>query len=339
MAWCVDMVLVLTLAANPIGARAAVLIAGLFLAVPSFVWAPPLLRALLMCFAFMPLAVGTAPVFFPELIGFRALLYFLGTWGFTREVKRRAYSFDLGSLVQLIAATAIFTASFAAVETISRTGVWMAARWLACGIVILALAEIGTACHKVLTALMGLTMPALMQSPYLSTSVNEFWTKRWNPAASVLFRSLCFKPLARHGVTMAVFVTFFVSGIAHALLVFMAIGKWGYSLANGIFFCVQPVFIIFEHRMKIRLWRPAARRIWTISVLAVTSPLFVVPVLQALGRSWDKAENSMLPYLLSVTVLVLSFIVFVVMFFSMASLVSCPQHRPSDTAPESKIVP
>jgi hypothetical protein len=337
VAWGINMVLVLILAATPAGARIGVLISGLFLAVTCFVRAPALFRALLMCFAVMPLGIASAAVLFPEIIGFRARLYFLCTWGFTREVKRRAYGFDRVALVQLIAATAIFTASSAGVEIISGVGVWMFARLLALGIAILALAEIVTACHIFLTALMGLTAPALMQSPYLSTSVNEFWNKRWNPAVSMLFRSFCFKPLARHGVLKAMFVAFFVSGIAHALLVFTAIGTWGYSLANGAFFCVQPVFIIIEHRMKIRLWRPVTRRIWTISVLAITSPLFTAPVLHVVERSWGKSGNAMLPNLLPVTVFAISFVVFIVVFFSLASLASCPEQRPSHTTPQAKL--
>ena len=334
VAWCVDMVLVLVLAANPVGTRAAVLIAGLFEAIPCFVWAPSLLRALLMCISFMPLAIAAAAVLFPENISFRARLYFLCTWGFTREVKRRAYTFDGLSLIRLIAATAIFAVCFALAEKITANGVWLLAQCAAFGIAILAVAEMGTACDKLVTGLMGLTTPALMQSPYLSHSVNEFWNTRWNPAASVLFRSLCFKPLARHGAAVATFAAFFASGIAHALLVFMAIGDWGYSLANGAFFCVQPVFIMIERRMKIKLWPPAARRAWTISVLAITSPLFVAPALQVVGRGWGRYGYATLPDVLASTVAVLSFVVFIAVLPSLASLVSCPEHRPSKVALE-----
>jgi hypothetical protein len=332
MAWCVDMVLVLVLTANPVGARAAVLITGLLLAIPCFVWAPSLLRALLMCIAFLPLAMAAAAVLFPENIGFRARLYFLCTWGFTREVKRRAHTFDVVSLVQLIAATAIFAVCFAVAEKITANGVWLLVRCVTFGIAILAIAEMATACHKLVTGLMGLTTPALMLSPYLSISVNEFWNTRWNPAASVLFRSLCFKPLARHGVTVAMFAAFVASGVAHALLVFMAIGDWSYSLANGAFFCVQPVFIMIERRMKIKMWPPAARRVWTISVLAVTSPLFVAPVLQVVGQGWGTSGHVTFPNVLAPTVAVLSFVFFVVILFSLASLISCPEH-PSSNIP------
>src|SRR5215472_2926898 len=64
-AWCVDMMLVLILWANPIGARVAVLLAGLFLPVPCFVWAPPLFRGLLMVVMFVPFVIAAMPVLSP----------------------------------------------------------------------------------------------------------------------------------------------------------------------------------------------------------------------------------------------------------------------------------
>ena len=44
LAWFADLVLILILSAHPNTARAGVLVAGLFLAVPCFLWASPLSR-------------------------------------------------------------------------------------------------------------------------------------------------------------------------------------------------------------------------------------------------------------------------------------------------------
>jgi hypothetical protein len=235
----------------------------------------------------------------------------------------------LMSVIQLVAATAIFAACLIPVESMAATGAGRVVRWLAFGIAILAFAEMGTACHNLVTGLMGLTAPALLQSPFLSMSVNEFWTKRWNPATSVLFRNFFYQPLARHGASVAMVVTFCASGVAHALLVFMAIGDWSYALANGAFFCIQPLFIAMERRMKIRLWRPAARHAWTISVLAITSPLFVAPALQVVGRGWGNSANPGLANVLAPIVVTLGFVISVVTGFSLASLVSCTEERPT----------
>src|ERR1700677_1088441 len=61
--WCADMGLVLILSAHPITACVGVLLAGLFMAVPCFVWALPLPRGLLMCCMGLPLVVAVVNVF------------------------------------------------------------------------------------------------------------------------------------------------------------------------------------------------------------------------------------------------------------------------------------
>lgn len=80
-AWCADMVLVLVLWAHPITARAGVLMAGLFLAVPCFLYAPPLFRGLLMCLSFIPLAIAAMPMVAPQLVDARSRFAFMCSWG------------------------------------------------------------------------------------------------------------------------------------------------------------------------------------------------------------------------------------------------------------------
>jgi hypothetical protein len=101
-AWCVAMGLVLILSAHPMGARIGALMAGLFMAVPCFVWTSPLSRFLLMCFMFMPLAAAATLVLVPPIAGFRARLAYLCTWCGTRPVKRRARSLDAAAPQNLI---------------------------------------------------------------------------------------------------------------------------------------------------------------------------------------------------------------------------------------------
>ena len=320
-----DLVLVLILSAHPNTARAGVLVAGLFLAVPCFLWASPLSRGLLMCCMAFPLAIVTLPLVAP-VAGFRARLAYLFTWLGSREIKRRPRSFDLKSLLQLIAATVVLVVAIASVKAVSGSNHWLLLRWLTGGIMILAFAEMATACHNFLTALMGLTAPSLLQSPYLSTSVTEFWTKRWNPAVSVLvFRKYFFAPLAQRGAVYALFAAFFASAIGHVLLPYMATGRWGISLMCGAFFLVQPLFIVAERRMKVRQWRPAAGRAWTLACLTIASPLFVEPALQIIEPSWGAPDKVLLP-----TAAALGFVIFVNGFFSLASLASRPELAPSN---------
>src|SRR5205814_4583619 len=127
---------------------------------------------------------------------------------------------------------------------------WLPALWFSGGIAIFAFAEMATAGHDFLTALLGLTAPALMRSPVLSTSIGEFWSRRWNVAASeLIFNQFCFAPLARHGIILAMFAAFFASAVAHMCLGLLATGGWKISIACGVFFLLQPFLILAERAM------------------------------------------------------------------------------------------
>jgi len=152
-----------------------------------------------------------------------------------------------------------------------------------------------TACHTFLTALLGLTVPPWFQSPYRSASVGEFWAKRWNLYSSQILRRQCFAPLARYGAGLALFTAFLVSAIAHVLFVYVPLGRWRISLMCGAFFLVQPLPIAAERWMKVRRWRPGAGRAWTLTVLAITSPLVVEPMLQIFETSWGAPDDVLLP--------------------------------------------
>ena len=293
-AWFVDVVLVLFLSGHPIGARIGVLLAGLSLAVPCFLWAEPLPRALLMCFMALPFAAAAAFVLAPPIASLRVRLAHLCSWCGSSQVKERERNFDAAAFLQFIVAAVVLAVAMTVVKAASAHGL-LPVRWLAGGIMVLAFAEVVTACHEFLTALMGLTVRPLFQSPYLSASVGEFWTRRWNIAASKLFRKYCFAPLARRGVWLALFAAFVVSAVAHVLLAYMAFGRWGISLINGAFFLVQPFLIAAERWVNVQRWRPAAGRAWTLAVLTIASPLFIEPVLQLVEGSWDTSDDVLLP--------------------------------------------
>ncbi len=251
--WSVATGLVLILSAHPVGARAGALLAGIFLAVPCFVWASPLSRFLLACAMAAPFLAAGALVLAPPIAGFRARLAYLLTWCGTCAVKRRPRSFDVAALRNLIVATAILAAAIAGVKAAPTLGLGRPVRWLSGGIGVLAFAEMTSAGFSLITAALGLTVPALMLSPHHSASVGESWTKRWNPFASKrFFRPLFFAPLAHHGVFLALFTTFAVSAVGHTLMAYLVLGRWRISLICGAFFVVQPLFIAAERWMDVR---------------------------------------------------------------------------------------
>lgn len=315
-----DVALVLILSVHPISARVGVIVTGLFLAVPCFLRESPLSRGLLMCCMALPYAVAALSLSVPATAGLRGRLGYFFTWLGTCKAQRCARRFDTASLLRLVCATAVLAATMACVKAVPAAGPWLLARWLAGGLMLLAFAELMTASHGFVTALMGLTAAGLMCSPHLSTSLTEFWSKRWNPAASsLIFRKYGFAPLARKNVTWALVGAFLLSAVAHFLLPYMAMGKLGVSIMCGAFFLVQPPLILLERRMKIRRWRPAAQRAWTLSALAVTSPLFVEPALQLVEPSWGSPGSVLLPALATLTGVMMATVFFAIAFLAFGS--------------------
>lgn len=317
-AWCVDMGLVLILSAHPMGARIGALMAGLFMAVPCFVQASPLARGSLMCGVAAPFLAAAGLALASPIAGLRARVTYLSTWGGTHQVKRRARGLDMTLLLRLSVATVIFAAGVAVVKEVSGSGFWLPVRWFAGGILFIAGAEMITAGLPMVAGAFGLIVPSLFQSPYRSASVGEFWARRWNIGVSArLLRPFCFAPLARRGVVMALFASFALSGVAHALLAYMALARWRISLICGAFFLVQPLLIAAERRLAVRRWRPWAGRVWTLTALALTSPLFVEPALQVVEESSGAPDNVLLP-----TAVFLGFVIVASSIISLVSLAS-----------------
>jgi hypothetical protein len=317
IAWLADMALALILWAHPVSARAGVILAGLFIVVPCFLQAPPLFRFALLCGMFLPLVIAPVPVLVPSLNGFRPRLAYLCSLMGSREVKLRPRSFDIFSLLHLLAAAVVCTLAMTVIIKVPASGFWLVLQWFSGGIMILALAGMLTASHYLLTALFGVTTPALMQSPWLSVSVSEFWNKRWNPGTSVIFRKILFQPLARKAPVAALFAVFAFSALVHTLVFYVALGHWKIALINGAFFLIQPLFILAEGRLGIRQWPSAAGRAWTLTVLAVTSPLFVEPALQVIQSSWGVQNSGLEP-----TLVLIIFVIALETFYSLAALVS-----------------
>lgn len=291
--------------------------AGLFQAVPCFVWGTPLSRGLLMCFMALPFAIATALVLAPPIPSFRARAAYICNWCGKRQVKRRSGNLDKKAFLLLSMSTAVFAVGIAVIKAVPAHVFWLPVQWLAGGIVIFAFAEMFTACHNFVTAALGISVPPFFQSPYRSASVGEFWTKRWNLPTSELFRTFCFAPLARQGLWLALSATFMISAVAHALLAFMAIGRWKISIIFGAFFLVQPLLIAVERRLAVRCWSPTAGRAWTLTALGMVSPLFVEPLLQFVERSWGAPDNVLLP-----TAIMLGFVTAFCLFIAVASLAS-----------------
>ena len=134
----------------------------------------------------------------------------------------------------------------------------------------------------------------IMNRPLRSTSVSEFWGRRWNAAFNDLAVRLVFRPVAR-GTTVvaATLIAFAVSGLIHDLVISLPAGA-GFGLPTT-YFLVQGLGVLAERS-------PAGKRLllgsgiagWVFTMLVVAGPTFflfhppfvrrvIVPFMKAIG--------------------------------------------------------
>jgi hypothetical protein len=271
------------------------LAAGLLLPLPAFVAASPMARLLLACVlgATFVRAVDLGRAWAAGGCGAR--LARLCAYFDPDGVKRGPRRFDVAALATLAVATAVFAAAVASVKGLPDNAVWLPVRWLAGGAAVLALAEMAGTCHDFVTSLLGLTVPPMFRSPYRSTTVSEFWTRRWNLPASAALREHCFAQLARRGVVLALAAAFAVSAAGHALLAGLTLGDRWLASVCAAFFLAQPLVLAAERRLGVRRWPTAAGWLWTCAVLAITSPLVVEPLLRIVEPHWGPPDDVLGP--------------------------------------------
>lgn len=93
----------------------------------------------------------------------------------------------------------------------------------------------------------GMHAEPIMQFPILSTSLSDFWGKRWNLAFRDLAFGYLFRPLVRRIGTMGATMTvFLVSGLIHDLVISGPVGT-GFG-GPTLYFVLQGVGLILEKR-------------------------------------------------------------------------------------------
>ncbi len=128
----------------------------------------------------------------------------------------------------------------------------------------------------------GVEQPPFHSDPILSRSVAEFWGERWNRVISGWLRAHCFRPLARRRrARLGIALAFAVSAALHAYIFWPAVGA-RLALMVGLFFAVQPLFVLAERALTLRRRPVWVARAWTLGALGLSSPLFIGPFLQAI---------------------------------------------------------
>jgi alginate O-acetyltransferase complex protein AlgI len=136
--------------------------------------------------------------------------------------------------------------------------------------------------------------PPIMNRPLLSTSVSEFWGRRWNAAFNDLAVRLIFRPVARHTTVLAAtLIAFAVSGLIHELVISLPAGA-GFVLPTA-YFLVQALGVLTERSSvgkRLRLSSGSAG--WVFTIIVVAGPAFwlfhppfvrqvIVPFMKAIG--------------------------------------------------------
>ena len=130
----------------------------------------------------------------------------------------------------------------------------------------------------------------IMEQPLRSTSVAEFWGRRWNGAFNDLALGLVFRPIARRGsVTAATLIAFAVSGLIHELVISLPAGA-GFGLPTG-YFILQGLAILTQ-----RKWAALRGDIsgWLFTMIVVAGPAYwlfhppfvqnvILPFMHAIG--------------------------------------------------------
>jgi hypothetical protein len=137
----------------------------------------------------------------------------------------------------------------------------------------------------------------IMDAPYRTTSLSEFWGKRWNRAFRDLAHAYVFQPVARrYGPTPATWASFLVSGLVHDFVISVPAGG-GFGLPTA-YFLVQGLGLAFEHsRLGRRLGLGGGVTGWLFCLAVTAAPvelLFHSPFLEHVVVPMLRATRTLL---------------------------------------------
>lgn len=156
----------------------------------------------------------------------------------------------------------------------------------------------------------GVRLRSTMNSPWRSTSVSEFWGKRWDRFVRDMLSDLVFKPLRQRGVARewAVLATFSASAFLHAFPLLATGGAGSAFQAGGVvaYFWLQALAVAVESGWPNLVKRARSSRwgcqLWVLVVVVLPAQLLCAPYFTV--SSWAAADGSTtwLPQALSAAV-------------------------------------
>jgi len=127
---------------------------------------------------------------------------------------------------------------------------------------------------------MGVNARPLMDWPFATRNISEFWGRRWNTAFRDLTYHFLFRPLTTHiGPTRALLLGFFISGLVHEVVITLPAGG-GYG-GPTFFFLLQGTAILVSRSRpgrRLNLHRGFRGWLFAMGILVVPVPLLFPPV-------------------------------------------------------------
>ena len=122
----------------------------------------------------------------------------------------------------------------------------------------------------------GIHVEPLMNDPFQSLSLREFWSDRWDRAVQMILKDLVYIPCRRRGLSRDTSgtCTFLASAVLHIYGVITGYG-WDLQMCVSIFlfFALQPLALYLEAGLV-----PATNHKYLVYVLVAASPFFLEPV-------------------------------------------------------------
>jgi hypothetical protein len=219
----------------------------------------------------------------PTRLSFGGRLWLLTALFDVRRAERGAAAVDRDEVRWLLVHTLISTVTALAILRLVP-GLEGPARWLLrwsfgvgfCYAVVEALHSLLLIGYR----LGGIRLPRINDFPIRSTTLAEFWGRRWNRVVAGWLRDYLFFPLARQRrMTLGICGAFAGSTLLHFWLAWVPLDVEA-GLLMASFFVVQAGLLLLERRLAVAMWPRARQRRWTITWLLLSSPLFVEPALR-----------------------------------------------------------
>lgn len=158
------------------------------------------------------------------------------------------------------------------------------------------------------TITLGCDLEPQFNEPYLATSLQDFWGRRWNLMVSAIYRPFIYIPVWRlckdrmssdQARFLAVLATFIISGVGHEVFFFtltleMPTGEvtW-FFLLHGICTATE---VVVKRTSLVQRWRmsPMVSRLLTVGFVVMTGGLLFFPQLTRSGVMERRANETLL---------------------------------------------